>query len=83
MSEEGNMGEFLHFRGLGKLMKEGKYQTQLQFMIPSLNNKYALMKLPSPKAYAFKNFYFIFYELLLKSENISRVKICLHDVKSG
>lgn len=53
MSEEGNMGEFLHFRGLGKLMKEGKYQTQLQFMIPSLSNKYALMKLPSPKAYAF------------------------------
>lgn len=68
------MGEFLHFRGLGELMKEGKYQTQLQFMIPSLSNKYALMKLPSPKAYAFKNFYFIFYELLLKSENISRVK---------
>ena len=48
-----NMGEFLHFRGLGKLMKEGKYQTQLQFMIPSPSNKYALMKLPSPKAYAF------------------------------
>ena len=38
MSEERNMGEFLHFRGLGKLMKEGKYQTQLQFMIPSPSN---------------------------------------------
>ena len=53
MNEERNMGEFLHFRGLGKLMKEGKYQTQLQIMISSLSNKYTLVKLPSPKAYTF------------------------------
>lgn len=75
VSEDENTDELLHFRGLGKLMKGVKYQTQIQFMMPNLSNKYGLMKLLSPKTYALKIFYFTFNELPLKAEN--RVKTCV------